>query len=128
MQLRPEPAKLETGQSDHWVATLVAASKASGIKILGHWLPGLPLVLPSFRDPGNKRSRQEQPVREHGGGGQQHPSMQLAQARPSETSLVGNRGSAEGRLHQLPSGICSQHISGTLGALAHGWFGTGLPG
>ena len=39
---------METGRSDTRVATLVAASKASGINILEHWLPGLPLVLPSF--------------------------------------------------------------------------------
>ena len=105
MQVRPEQAKLETGHSDKsWFATLVVESKASGIIILGHWLPGLPLVLPSFRDPRSKPSRQGQPVREHGGGGRQHPSMQLTQARRLETSPVGNRGSAEGRLHQLPSG------------------------
>ena len=35
-QVRPAPAKLEIGHSDPWVATLVAASEASGIKILGH--------------------------------------------------------------------------------------------
>ena len=104
MQVRLEPAKLETGHSDHWVATLVAASKASGIKILGHWLPGLPWVLPLFRDPGNKRFRPGQRVREHGGAGLQRPSMHLMQARRLEISPVGNRGSAEGRLHQLPWG------------------------
>ena len=63
MQVRPEPAKLETSHSDHWVATLVAASKASGIKILGHWSQWLPLVQPSFGDPRKKtRSLQDQPV------------------------------------------------------------------
>ena len=51
MQVRPKPAKLETGHSDHWVAALVAASKASGINILSHWLPGLPLVLLGTNDP-----------------------------------------------------------------------------
>ena len=35
MQVRPATVKLETGRSDPWVATHVAASKASGIKIVG---------------------------------------------------------------------------------------------
>ena len=61
MQVRPPPYKMETGRSDPRVATLVVASKASGIKILGLWLQGLPLVQPSFGDPRNKRSLQDQP-------------------------------------------------------------------
>ena len=35
MQVRPVTVKLETGRSDTWVATHVAASKTSGIKIVG---------------------------------------------------------------------------------------------
>ena len=96
MQVRPATAKLEAGRSDPWVATLVVASKASGINILGHWLQGLPLVQPSFSDPRNKRSLQGQPVRAHGGEGLQHPNKQLTQAHRLETAPVGHRGSAEG--------------------------------
>ena len=84
MQVRQEPAKLETGHSDPWVATLVVASKASGINILGNWLPGLPLVQLSFSDSRNKRSLEGQPVRAHGGEGLQHPNKQLTQARQSK--------------------------------------------
>ena len=92
MPVRPEPAKLETGHSDECqrIAVFVAANKASGIIILGDWLPGLLLVLPSIKDPRSKRTRQGQPVREHDDGGQQRPSLLLVEAHPHETSRVGN--------------------------------------
>jgi hypothetical protein len=96
MHVRPQPYKMETGHSDPWVATLVAASKASGINILGHWLQGLPLVQPSCGDPRNKRSQQDQPVRAHGGDGLQPPNKHLPQARRLETAPVGRKGSSEG--------------------------------
>jgi hypothetical protein len=96
MQVRPPPYNMETGHSDPWVATLVVASKAGGIKILGRGLQGLPLVQPSFGDPWNKRSLQDQPVRAHGGDGLQPPNKHLPQARRLETAPVGRRGSSEG--------------------------------
>ena len=96
MHVRPQPYKLEAGHSDPWVATLVVASKAGGIKILGRGLQGLPLVQPSFGDPWNKWSPQDQPVRAHGGDGLQLPNKHLPQARRLETELVGHRGSSEG--------------------------------
>ena len=96
MQVRPESAKLEIGHSDPWVATLVVASKASGIKVLGHWLPGLPLVQLSFSDLRNKRILQGPPVRAHGGERLQHTNKQLTPARRLESAPFGNRGSAEG--------------------------------
>ena len=96
MHVRPQPYKLETGHSDPWVATLVVASEAGSIKLLGRGLQGLPLVQPSFGDPRNKRSLQDQPVRAHGGEGLLRPNNHLTQARRLETSLVGRRGSAEG--------------------------------
>jgi len=93
MHVRPQPYKLETGHSDPWV---VVASKAGGIKILGRGLQGLPLVQPSFGDPRNKRSLQDQPVRVRGGDGLQPPNKHLPQARRLETAPVGRRGSSEG--------------------------------
>ena len=78
MQVRPPTYNIETGHSDPWVARLVVASKAGGINILGRGLQGLPWVQPSFDDPRNKRSLQDQ----------QPPNKHRTQARRVETTLV----------------------------------------
>ena len=128
MTVRLEPAKLETSHSDEHpcVAALLAESKASVIRILGHWLPGF--VVGTAVDQGPQERARQGPFVDTKVAGRSIQVCRLHRHAGTELHRLATEalrnGDAIGSLPALAASTCQE----LLERLRTGGFGTDLPG